>query len=211
MNKPVIITISRQYGSNGQEIGRRLAEYLDIAYYNKEIMEKVAENMGIDANFFKEDNQNESGMYSINRKVSRFASIAELSVNSQMFNQAEELIQNIAKRESAVIVGRAADYILKNNPDCISVFCYSSIEDRIKWSILKYNVPIKQARKIVEEKDNLRARFYEFYTNQKWGNSKNYSLLINTTKMTTEEVVKLLAAIYDQKVGYQTIKNNEEE
>lgn len=211
MNKPVIITISRQYGSNGQEIGRRLAEYLDIAYYNKDIMEKVAENMGINSQFFKEDNQNESGMYSINRKVGRFTSIAELSVNSQMFSQAEELIQGIAKRESAVIVGRAADYILKDNPDCISVFCYSSLEDRIKWSILKYNVPIKQARKIVEDKDQLRARFYEFYTNQKWGDSRNYSLLINTTKMTTEEVVKLLAAIYDQKVGYQTIKNNEEE
>lgn len=207
MKKTITITISRQFGSNGREIGRKLAEYLDIGYYNKEIMEKVAKDMGVSSDFFNEDNQNEDGLYSIsNRKLRSFGSIAELSVNSQVFERATDLICGIAQRESSVIVGRCADYILKDNPDTISVFCFSNLEERIRFSINEYDVPAKQAKKIVQEKDMKRARFYEFHTNQKWGDAKNYSLLINTSKMSTDEVVEIIAALYDKKAGLTTFK-----
>lgn len=207
MKKTITITISRQFGSNGREIGRKLAEYLDIGYYNKEIMEKIANDMGVSSDFFNEDNQNEDGLYSIsNRKLRSFGSIAELSVNSQVFERATDLICGIAQRESSVIVGRCADYILKDNPDTISVFCFSDLEERIRFSINEYDVPAKQAKKIVQEKDMKRARFYEFHTNQKWGDAKNYSLLINTSKMSTDEVVETIAALYDKKAGLTTFK-----
>ena len=207
MTKTITITISRQFGSNGREIGRKLAEYLDIGYYNKEIMEKIAKDMGVSSDFFNEDNQNEDGLYSIsNRKLRSFGSIAELSVNSQVFERATDLICGIAQRESSVIVGRCADYILKDNPDTISVFCFSDLEERIRFSINEYDVPAKQAKKIVQEKDMKRARFYEFHTNQKWGDAKNYSLLINTSKMSTDEVVEIIAALYDKKAGLTTFK-----
>ena len=207
MKKTITITISRQFGSNGREIGRKLAEYLDIGYYNKEIMEKIAKDMGVSSDFFNEDNQNEDGLYSIsNRKLRSFGSIAELSVNSQVFERATDLICGIAQRESSVIVGRCADYILKVNPDTISVFCFSDLEERIRFSINEYDVPAKQAKKIVQEKDMKRARFYEFHTNQKWGDAKNYSLLINTSKMSTDEVVEIIAALYDKKAGLTTFK-----
>lgn len=207
MKKTITITISRQFGSNGREIGRKLAEYLDIGYYNKEIMEKIAKDMGVSSDFFNEDNQNEDGLYSIsNRKLRSFGSIAELSVNSQVFERATDLICGIAQRESSVIVGRCADYILKDNPDTISVFCFSDLEERIRFSINEYDVPAKQAKKIVQEKDMKRARFYEFRTNQKWGDAKNYSLLINTSKMSTDEVVEIIAALYDKKAGLTTFK-----
>ena len=207
MKKTITITISRQFGSNGREIGRKLAEYLDIGYYNKEIMEKIAKDMGVSSDFFNEDNQNEDGLYSIsNRKLRSFGSIAELSVNSQVFERATDLICGIAQRESSVIVGRCADYILKDNPDTISVFCFSDLEERIRFSINEYDVPAKQAKKIVQEKDMKRARFYEFHTNQKWGDAKNYSLLINTSNMSTDEVVETIAALYDKKAGLTTFK-----
>ena len=207
MKKTITITISRQFGSNGREIGRKLAEYLDIGYYNKEIVEKIAKDMGVSSDFFNEDNQNEDGLYSIsNRKLRSFGSIAELSVNSQVFERATDLICGIAQRESSVIVGRCADYILKDNPDTISVFCFSDLEERIRFSINEYDVPAKQAKKIVQEKDMKRARFYEFHTNQKWGDAKNYSLLINTSKMSTDEVVEIIAALYDKKAGLTTFK-----
>lgn len=207
MKKTITITISRQFGSNGREIGRKLAEYLDIGYYNKEIMEKIAKDMGVSSDFFNEDNQNEDGLYSIsNRKLRSFGSIAELSVNSQVFERATDLICGIAQRESSVIVGRCADYILKDNPDTISVFCFSDFEERIRFSINEYDVPAKKAKKIVQEKDMKRARFYEFHTNQKWGDAKNYSLLINTSKMSTDEVVETIAALYDKKAGLTTFK-----
>ncbi len=88
---------------------------------------------------------------------------------------------------------------LKDNPDVISVFCYSDVEERIQWSIDEYQVPAKQAKKIYQEKDAQRSRFYEFYTNQKWGNPRNYTLMINTSKMSTEETVQFLVSFYDKK------------
>lgn len=127
-------------------------------------------------------------------------------MNSQVFERATDLICGIAQRESSVIVGRCADYILKDNPDTISVFCFSDLEERIRFSINEYDVPAKQAKKIVQEKDMKRARFYEFHTNQKWGDAKNYSLLINTSKMSTDEVVETIAALYDKKAGLTTFK-----
>lgn len=208
MENTVVVTISRQFGSNGKEIARKLAEYLDISYYNKEIMEKIAQDMGVCADFFKDQKQDENGLYTLETKgFLGLRNITELSVNSQIYELASQFIQGISKREDAVIVGRCADYILKDFSNVISVFCYSDIKDRIKWSIQEYNVPAKQAQKIVQEKDNQRSRFYEFYTNQKWGSSQNYTLMINTSKMSTEETVKMIASLYDAKKGISSFKN----
>ena len=208
MEKNVIITISRQFGSNGREIARKLAEYLDISYYNKEILERIAVNMGVCADFFKDQNQDANGLFTIESKgLLGLRNITELSVNSQIYDMASDFIQKISQREDAVIVGRCADYILKDDPDVISVFCYSDVEERIKWSIEEYQVPAKQAKKILQEKDTQRSRFYEFYTNQKWGNPRNYTLMINTSKMSTDDVVRLLASFYDTKKGISTFKN----
>lgn len=207
MKKNVIITISRQFGSNGREIARQLAEYLDIGYYNKEILQKIASDMGVCPDFFIESKQDENGMFKMETHgLLGFSNLAQISVNSQVYERAKEIIEGIAQRESAVIVGRCADYILKDHPNVICVFCYSDIEQRIRWSINEYNVPAKQAKKIVLEKDQERSRFYEFYTNRKWGEAKNYHLMINTSQMPTEEVVKLLASYFDQKIGVEQFK-----
>lgn len=205
MNKHVIITISRQFGSNGREIGRQLAEYLDIGYYNKEIMELIANDFGIDPDFFREENRNEQGLFSVAGRH-KISAITELSINSEVYEKACELIQGISQRESAVIVGRCADYILKDHPNTIKLFIYSDLETRINWSISEYKVPARKARKFVHDKDERRAGFYEFYTGQKWGASSNYDMMINTSYMNTEEIVKMLAKLYDIKIGTTSIK-----
>jgi len=205
MNKNVIITISRQFGSNGREIGRQLAEYLDIGYYNKEIMEVIANDFGIDPDFFREENRNEQGLFSVAGRH-KLSAITELSVNSEVYEKACELIQGISQRESAVIVGRCADYILKDHPDTIKLFIYSDLETRINWSISEYKVPARKARKFVHDKDERRAGFYEFYTGQKWGASSNYDMMINTSKMKTDDIIKMLSELYDIKMGTKTLK-----
>lgn len=205
MNKHVIITISRQFGSNGREIGRQLAEYLDIGYYNKEIMELIANDFGINPDFFREENRNEQGLFSVAGRH-KISAITELSINSEVYEKACELIQGISQRESAVIVGRCADYILKDHPNTIKLFIYSDLETRINWSISEYKVPARKARKFVHDKDERRAGFYEFYTGQKWGASFNYDMMINTSYMNTEEIVKMLAKLYDIKIGTTSIK-----
>ena len=205
MNKNVIITISRQFGSNGREIGRQLAEYLDIGYYNKEIMELIANDFGIDPDFFREENRNEQGLFSVAGRH-KLSAITELSVNSEVYEKACELIQGISQRESAVIVGRCADYILKDHPNTIKLFIYSDLETRINWSISEYKVPARKARKFVHDKDERRAGFYEFYTGQKWGASSNYDMMINTSKMKTDDIIKMLSELYDIKMGTKTLK-----
>lgn len=205
MNKNVIITISRQFGSNGREIGRQLAEYLDIGYYNKEIMEVIANDFGIDPDFFREENRNEQGLFSVAGRH-KLSAITELSVNSEVYEKACELIQGISQRESAVIVGRCADYILKDHPNTIKLFIYSDLETRINWSISEYKVPARKARKFVHDKDERRAGFYEFYTGQKWGASSNYDMMINTSKMKTNDIIKMLSELYDIKMGTKTLK-----
>ena len=97
MNKHVIITISRQFGSNGREIGRQLAEYLDIGYYNKEIMELIANDFGINPDFFREENRNEQGLFSVAGRH-KISAITELSINSEVYEKACELIQGISQR-----------------------------------------------------------------------------------------------------------------
>ena len=205
MNKNVIITISRQFGSNGREIGRQLAEYLDIGYYNKEIMEVIANDFGIDPDFFREENRNEQGLFSVAGRH-KLSAITELSVNSEVYEKACDLIQGISQRESAVIVGRCADYILKDHPNTIKLFIYSDLETRINWSISEYKVPARKARKFVHDKDERRAGFYEFYTGQKWGASSNYDMMINTSKMKTDDIIKMLSELYDIKMGTKTLK-----
>lgn len=205
MNKNVIITISRQFGSNGREIGRQLAEYLDIGYYNKEIMEVIANDFGIDPDFFREENRNEQGLFSVAGRH-KLSAITELSVNSEVYEKACELIQGISQRESAVIVGRCADYILKDHPNTIKLFIYSDLETRINWSISEYKVPARKARKFVHDKDERRAGFYEFYTGQKWGASSNYDMMINTSSMKTDDIIKMLSELYDIKTGTKTLK-----
>ena len=205
MNKNVIITISRQFGSNGREIGRQLGEYLDIGYYNKEIMEVIANDFGIDPDFFREENRNEQGLFSVAGRH-KLSAITELSVNSEVYEKACELIQGISQRESAVIVGRCADYILKDHPNTIKLFIYSDLETRINWSISEYKVPARKARKFVHDKDERRAGFYEFYTGQKWGASSNYDMMINTSSMKTDDIIKMLSELYDIKTGTKTLK-----
>lgn len=205
MNKNVIITISRQFGSNGREIGRQLAEYLDIGYYNKEIMELIANDFGIDPDFFREENRNEQGLFSVAGRH-KLSAITELSVNSEVYEKACDLIQGISQRESAVIVGRCADYILKDHLNTIKLFIYSDLETRINWSISEYKVPARKARKFVHDKDERRAGFYEFYTGQKWGASSNYDMMINTSSMKTDDIIKMLSELYDIKTGTKTLK-----
>ncbi|MBQ0065622.1 MAG: cytidylate kinase-like family protein, partial [Firmicutes bacterium] len=206
-NQHTIITISRQYGSQGQEIGRMLAEYLDIGYYNKKIMGVIANMMNISPEFFDDKNVNDLGLYNIESKgFFGFGRMAELSINTDVFEKASELIREISYREDAVIVGRCADYILEDNPNLISVFVYSNFEDRVRWSIEATGASDKKTRKRLIDHDEKRAKFYQFYTNRDWGNAANYNIMINTSRVSVKEAVELLAILYDEKKGHTSLK-----
>lgn len=107
MSKKIIITISRQYGSAGRIIGQRLAAELDISFYDREFLEDITKKLGVSSDFFKEDNRGEDGMYNVSRtRLNPLSTVTSLSVNLEVYESAASLIRSIARRESAVIVGR---------------------------------------------------------------------------------------------------------
>lgn len=196
MKTPITITLSRQFGTNGREIGRILAEELNIAYYNKEIMYQIAKDLNMDPSFFEEENKNDAGFYAISNRNFALANMTELSLNAQLYNKSSELIKLIAEKESSVIIGRCSDYILKDMDNVIRVFCYCDLETRIHVAVNEYGLKGRKIKKFVETQDQRRAGFYEFYTNQKWGKPSNYDLMINTAHVSCKEAVEMIKTIY---------------
>ena len=181
MEKNVIITISRQFGSNGREIARKLAEYLDISYYNKQILEKIAVNMGVCADFFKDQNQDANGLFTIESKgLLGLRNITELSVNTQIYDMASDFIQKISQREDAVIVGRCADYALEDNPYAVSVFIKASLDERVQRIKRIYELNDSKAADLIQKTDKRRASYYNYYSSKKWGEAKSYNLCIDS-------------------------------
>ena len=211
--KHFVVTLGRSCGSGGVEVGRTLAKKLGVEYYDSKLLRLASDDSGISEELFAraDEKLKKTLLFKVSRKSYGGEVIppesADFTSSENLYNYQAKVIKDLAAQESCIIIGRCADYVLKDNPDVISVFCYSDVEERIQWSIDEYQVPAKQAKKIVQEKDTQRARFYEFYTNQKWGNARNYTLMINTSKMSTDEAVQLLASFYDVKKGIPTFKN----
>ena len=194
MSKKIIITISRQYGSAGRIIGQRLAAELDISFYDREFLEDITKKLGVSSDFFKEDNRGEDGMYNVSRtRLNPLSTVTSLSVNLEVYESAASLIRSIARRESAVIVGRCADYVLKEEKNVLSLFLYAEKQDRIRRGIELYHIDAKHAQETMERFDRKRARFYEYYTDRKWGALSNYDMMINTSRMGIDQCVRFLA------------------
>ena len=194
MSKKIIITISRQYGSAGRIIGQRLAAELDISFYDREFLEDITKKLGVSSDFFKEDNRGEDGMYNVSRtRLNPLSTVTSLSVNLEVYEAAASLIRSIARRESAVIVGRCADYVLKDEKNVLSLFLYAEKQDRIRRGIELYHIDAKHAQETMERFDRKRARFYEYYTDRKWGALSTYDMMINTSRMGIDQCVRFLA------------------
>lgn len=194
MAKKVIITISRQYGSGGKIIGEKLAEELGIVCYDKVFLENITKKLGVSSAFFQDDNRGENGLYEVGSH-GPLSKVASLSVNNKVFESAAKLIREIAAKESAVIVGRCGDYVLKDEENVLSLFIYADKKERLQRGIELYHLDPKDAEETIRRFDRKRANFYEFYTDCKWGALSNYSMTVNTSRMGIEQCVKYLAAI----------------
>ena len=169
-------------------------------------MKQISDDLGIQPEFFEEKNLNDAGFLTMTRSALGLSSITEFSVSSQFYERGKELIESIARTESAVIIGRCSDYILKENLNCIRVFIYKDYQDRIQWAKNEYHIPEKKVERFVQTKDSKRSGFYEYYTSQKWGDPQNYDVMINMSRMSVNEAVELLASLYDQKMGVSSFK-----
>lgn len=193
-----IITISRQFGSGGREIGEALSAELGIKCYDKELISIAAKESGIDADVFNnvDEKATNSLLYSLSMGLYSFSSnysSGQLPVNDRLYLLQHKIIKNLANEEPCIFVGRCADYILGDRNDVVKVFIYADMDYRIKRAVEVKGVDSSKAEHVVAKTDKSRANYYNFYSGKKWGLAENYDLCINRTKLSTGQVVKVIS------------------
>ncbi len=197
-----IITIGREFGSGGRELGRRLAEELGFDYYDKEIVSEIAKKTSFSEQYIQQViEKNPHALYpiTIGHSFSYVDSYA-LEQKQTIFLEQENVIKEMAEKSNCVIVGRCADYILKDlNP--YRVFVYSDIASKVKRCIERNDhndgkLTEKKLIKYIKKIDNQRKRYYEFFTGRDWGNKLNYDICINTSSLEIKEIVPHLVGMF---------------
>ena len=181
-----VITIAREFGSGGREIAEKVAKKLDFKFYDKEQIVKAAKENGIDTDLF--DQVDEKNMDKFWFTVSKMAydipsdenSFDTKVSNDKMFMIQSDVIRALAKRGNAVFVGRCASYILRNNAK--KIFIIAKMDDRIKRIEKRYKLSKDEAKKLIETADKKREKYYDYYTNSKWNDVKNYDLVIDVSE-----------------------------
>ena len=177
-----IITISREFGSGGRFIGEEVAKKLGIAYYDKNIIGQIAEKSGLSPKYIQENAE-------LSPKKGLFAyafsgrDITGKSVEDMVYEAQRKVILDLAKKEPCVIIGRNADYILKDRDDVLNVFIHGDMPEKIKRITGLYNVKEKEAVKMMADTDKRRRTNYNFYTDQNWGKASNYTLCLNSSQL----------------------------
>lgn len=193
-----VITISRQYGSGGHEVGERLAKELNVPFYDKALIAMAAKQSGFSEEVFAkaDERATSSLLYSMVMGNygfgARIPGVGEMPLNDKLFLIQSDIIKNAANEGPCVIIGRCADYILRDFPNCMSVFIHANKEARIKRIVDKGLCEEKKASDFVAKRDKQRANYYNFYSNKRWEDLGNYSLTIDTSKFPVEQAVELI-------------------
>ena len=196
MNK--VITISREYGSGGREIGEKLANELGVPFYDNELITRAAKASGFAESVFAnaETKATNSLLYSIAMGMSAYGShevgYTSLSLDDRIFIAQSEVIRNLAKEGPCVIVGRCADYILKDMDNVINVFIWADIKYRVHRATTMYDLPVNKAEENIRKADKRRANYYNYHANEKWGKAENYHISIRSDIVGMDTSVDIL-------------------
>lgn len=193
-----IITIGRQFGSGGREIGKRLADELGIEFYDKELLSRAAKDSKICKELFETHDEKPTNSFLYSLVMDTYSmgfasgSVNEMPLNHKIFLAQFDAIKKLAGEGPCVMVGRCADYALADCKDCFSVFVHADFDWRINRIAAKYNKTPKEARDIITKTDKSRASYYNYYTNKKWGSAKSYNLCIDSSKYGIDNTVKAI-------------------
>lgn len=198
MNEQVIITVGRQLGSCGRIIGKKLSEVFGISFYDKELLNEAAKESGLCQEVFeKADEKPSSGLpffisLSNSPYYGAFSPYSGILSNDRLFKIQSDVIREIAEKESCVIVGRCADYVLRDNPNMVSIFIANTLDERIKQVAGRQDISPEKAKEIIQKTDKSRSNYYNFFTNKTWGASASYDLSINVSVLGIDETVEFL-------------------
>lgn len=188
--KHIVITIGREYGSGGRLIAKRLSEEMGITFYDKQLIAEVAKKTGFSENFIRDTEHQRptnSFLYDL------YTSVATPSVPDQVFIAQAKVIKAAAARESCVIVGRCADYILREEPHVLKVFVNAPLDQRVRRAREEYGVTEPNLESYVIRQDKSRASYYNYFATGRWGQSREYDLCINS-RIGIDAAVKVIKA-----------------
>ena len=205
MSNPFVVTINRQFGSGGREIGKRLAAILDIAYLDKELLSLAAQKSGISEKAFEkaDEKPEKSYLYALSTAAygnySAPFSYPNVLTNDRLFAIQADVIRKEAAEKNCVIIGRCADDILSDHPCHVNLFVHAPFEVRQKRFMELYHLDVKQAKDLIAITDKTRASYYYFYTNQKWDDLLNYDLSVDSSILGYDDTAQLLAEFIRKK------------
>lgn len=198
MSSRTVITIARQYGSGGREIGEMLAQKLGVPYYDKELIALAAKKSGLSEEVFRQADERATSslLYSLVMGTYGFgggvAGMNDMPINDKLFLIQADIIRKAAEKGACVIVGRCADYVLRERKDCLKVFIHADRDSRLRRAVEKYGIDPAKVSDFLTKKDKQRANYYNFYTNKKWDSMQNYNLIIDSSVFTSEQAVELI-------------------
>ena len=194
----MIITIGRQYGSAGYEIGKKLAEDLGIQLYDKEMLKRAAKESGLCEELFETHDEKPTNSFLYSLVMDTYSlgysssSYADIPINHKVFLAQFDTIKKIAGEGPCVMVGRCADYALSDYDNCINLFIYGNEDKKVKRIMEKYNLTESKAKEMINKKDKQRQSYYNYYSSKKWGRADSYDLCINSSLLGIEGTVKLI-------------------
>lgn len=193
-----VITIARQFGSGGHEVGERIAEKLKLPFFDKELIAMAAKKSGFSEEVFADVDEKATssllysmvmGSYAYGGRV---AGINEMPINDKLFIIQSDIIKKAASEGPCVIIGRCADYILKDYENCLNVFIHADKAQRVERILEKNLSEKKKASDYITKKDKQRANYYNFYSNERWDDLFNYDLTIDTSRFSIADAVDLI-------------------
>lgn len=187
-----VITISREFGSGGRTIGKKVAEQLGIPCYDSELIQKIAEKSGFDAKFVQEAGEYAPGGFLSNLSSRTFGPTNE----DYLWKIQYQIISRLAGQGPCVIVGRCADYILRDKADCLRVFIHADAQFRARRIVQEYGERAESPEQRLRDKDKRRAAYHRFYTNMKWGHAQNYDLTLNSGTLGIDKCVEIIRDLY---------------
>lgn len=200
MKQYPMITISRQYGTNGHEIAKLLADNLGLPFYDKDLITIASRETRFDENAFEraESTATTALGYVLSNRSNR--SLYGMPLNDQLFMVQSGIIRTIADKGPAVFVGRCADYVLSGYKPTIDIFLQANADSRVKNVIARENISKQEAQNRIARLDKSRATYYNYYTDRKWSDLKNYDIALNVSYLTTQEAAELLTTFVNQVV-----------
>lgn len=196
MNK--IITISRQYGSGGREIGQKLAKHYDIPFYDNEIITRAAKESGFAEETFAraEDKATNSLLYSLAMGINVYGNqdfgFSGLSLDDRIFLAQSDVIRKVAEEGSCVIVGRCADYVLKEREDVVNLFIKAAMSFRIERAVSEYDIEENKVADVILKNDKRRGNYYNYHVGEKWTDLNNYDLVVRSDLSGIDNAVKCI-------------------